>query len=114
MFAALLSTKRGAGDDCAACMALSSLLPGHRAISLGRGCLTVEFLFALFREGEDFQVEPICDGRMKTGIEPDMTEESQLLALEVPNFVNIGFMTGRQALITPRRASRQVKSATRL
>lgn len=55
--------------------------------------------------------ESIWLGRMKIGIFPDMTEESQAEALESPNLLQIGFRTGRQAFITPRRASRHVKRA---
>ena len=44
---------------------------------------------------------------------PDMTEESHSDAVESPNLLKMGFRTGRQALMTPRRASRQVKRASR-
>ena len=50
---------------------------------------------------------------MKMGIEPDMTEESQLEGLEATTFVKTGLRTGRQALMTPRRASRQASRDTR-
>ena len=50
---------------------------------------------------------------MKTGMEPDMTEESQFEGLEAMTFVKTGLRTGRQALMTPRRASRQARRETR-
>lgn len=59
-------------------------------------------------------VEPICEGRMKIGIEPDMTLDSQEEARESENLLKMGLRTGRQAFMTPRRASRQVKRAIRL
>lgn len=49
---------------------------------------------------------------MKTGMEPDMTEESQFEGLEAMSFVKTGLRTGRQALMTPRRASRPAKRET--
>ena len=48
---------------------------------------------------------------MKMGIVPDMTEESHAEVLESPNLLTTGLRTGRQALMTPRSASRLVKSA---
>ena len=65
------------------------------------------------RDLEPCQAEPICEGRMKTGIEPDMTLESQEEARESENLLKTGLRTGRQALMTPSRASRQVKRAMR-
>ena len=50
---------------------------------------------------------------MNTGMKPDMTEESQLEGLEAMTFVKMGLRTGRQALMTPRRASRQARRETR-
>ena len=44
---------------------------------------------------------------------PDMTEDSQAEAGESPSLLKMGLRTGRQALITPRRASRHVKRARR-
>lgn len=48
---------------------------------------------------------------MKMGMDPDMTEEIQAEAEESPILLTIGLRTGRQALMTPRRASKQVKRA---
>lgn len=48
------------------------------------------------------------------GIVPDMTDESQADALESLSLLKMGLRTGRQALMTPRRASRPVKRAIRL
>lgn len=50
---------------------------------------------------------------MNTGMEPDMTEESQLEGLEAMIFVKMGLRTGRQALMTPRTTSRQARRETR-
>ena len=50
---------------------------------------------------------------MKMGMEPDMTEESQFEGLEAMIFVKTGLRTGRQALMTPRRASRAAKREMR-
>lgn len=47
------------------------------------------------------------------GMVPDMTDESHAELLESPNLLKMGLRTGRQALITPRSASRQVKRAMR-
>lgn len=47
------------------------------------------------------------------GIVPDMTDEIQADALESPSLLKMGFRTGRQALMTPSRASRQVKRASK-
>lgn len=44
---------------------------------------------------------------------PDMTEESHSDAVESPNLLTMGFRTGRQALMTPRRASSEVSMAMR-
>lgn len=63
-------------------------------------------------EGFD-HLEPIWFGRMKMGMVPDMTDESHAELLESPNLLKMGLRTGRQALITPRSASRQVKRAMR-
>ncbi len=51
---------------------------------------------------------------MKMGMVPDMTLDSHDDAGESENFLKTGLRTGRQALMTPRRASRQVKRAMRL
>ncbi len=39
--------------------------------------LDVEFFLVELRLGSDFHFEPIWEGRMKIGMLPDMTEESQ-------------------------------------
>lgn len=48
---------------------------------------------------------------MKMGIEPDITLVSHEEARLSDILLKIGLRTGRQALMTPRRASRQVNRA---
>ena len=50
---------------------------------------------------------------MKIGMEPDMTLDSHEEAGESKNLLKMGFRTGRQALMTPKRASRHVRKAIR-
>ena len=50
---------------------------------------------------------------MKMAMVPDMTEEIQPEAVESLTLLKMGLRTGRQALMTPRRASRHVKRARR-
>lgn len=88
-------------------MGASPGLPGHRGISGISFSIPGSLVMA---EGV-VHFEPIWLGRMKMGILPDMTEESHAEALESPNLMKIGLRTGRQALMTPRRASRPVKRA---
>lgn len=90
------------------------LFGDHRSISFGIGCLDENHPFVKALEGAAFTLEPIFERRMNMGIDPDITEESQLLALEEPSLVKTGFMTGKQALMTPRRASRWANSVRRL
>lgn len=90
------------------------LFGDHRSISFGIGCLDEDHPFAKTLEGAAFPLEPNFKGRMNMGIDPDITEESQLLALEAASLVKTGFMTGKQALMTPRRASRSANSLRRL
>lgn len=87
------------------------LFGGHRSISFRIGCLDEDHPFAKALEGAAFPSEPYFKGR---SIDPDITEESQLLALEEPSLVKTGFMMGKQALMTPRRASRSANSPMRL
>lgn len=110
MSAALPSTYRGGGDVVAG----PPGPPGHRGISgisfpVPESCF---FFFVVVAAGV-VHLEPIWLGRMKMGIVPDMTDESQAEAPESPSLLKMGLRTGRQALMTPRRASRQVKRARR-
>ena len=107
-----------AGDGNIMCAALSSTylgggdigLPYHRGISRSSFCVAgLSFVVA---EGL-VHFAPAWLGRMKMGMVPDMTEDSQAEAVESANLLRMGLRTGRQALMTPRRASRHVNRASR-
>ena len=56
--------------------------PCHLRISFGMGCLLVVCLVLGALCDVVFLFEPIWEGRMKMGMVPDMTEESQFVALD--------------------------------
>ena len=83
MPAGLLSTYLGGGGVPFALgpkLPLTSLpllrYPCHLPISFGKGCLLVALCDVVF------PFEPIWEGRTKMGMEPDMTEENQFVALD--------------------------------
>ena len=79
-------------------------------ISSPKGGLLAELRFD--RE-LDFQALPICEGRTKITMVPDVTLLSQVENFEEEIFMKTGFITGRQALTVPRRTSRLVNRATK-
>ena len=106
MPAALLSTYLSGGDE-------PWLPPCQRGISRTTSFSVPGSFFVVVAEGVFVHLEPNWLRRMKMGMVPDMTEEIQAEAVESPNFLKMGLRTGRQALVTPRRASRHVKRARR-
>lgn len=90
-------------------MAASPWPPGHR----GSSGISLSIPKSFFAAEGNVHLEPIWLGRMKMGMVPDMTEESHAEPLESPNLLKMGLRTGRQALMTPRSASRQVKRERR-
>ena len=89
------------------------LTPCQRGISRTISLSVPGSFFVVVAEWVFVHLEPNWLRRMKMGMVPDMTEEIQAEAVESPSLLKTGLRTGRQALMTPRRASRQVKRATR-
>ena len=100
--AALLPTYLGGGVP-----------PCQRGISRTISFSVPGSFFIVVAEGVFDHVESNWLRRMKMAMVPDMTEEIQPEVVESPSFVKMGLRTGRQALMTPRRASRHVKRARR-
>ena len=107
-----------AGDENIMFAALSSTYLGGGEIGLsyhlGKSCSSFSVVSGLLFVAEGLvHLAPAWLGRMKMGMDPDMTEDSQAEAVESPSLLRMGLRTGRQALMTPRRASRQVNRARR-
>ena len=106
-----------AGDGNFIFAALSSKYPGGGTIGLPYHLGISDNSFSV--PGLSFVAEGVVNfaptwlGRMKMGMVPDITEDSQAEAVESPSLLKMGLRTGRQALMTPRRASRHVNRARR-